>query len=636
MPTGNRGEVSLGRYEILAELGRGGMGVVYQAHDPTINRLVAIKTVSVAALEGDEEAEYRERFFREAQAAGRLSHPRIVTIFDVGEEGTTRSPYIVMEYVAGQSLKKMLSAAPQGLPCDTALRLIEELADALGYAHGQGVVHRDIKPANIIVTEDGHAKITDFGIAKMDLTTATNAGELLGTPAYMSPEQLRGAAVDGRSDLFSLGVVLYALLTGHRPFQGDGNSTVQFKVIHRAPLPAATYNIALPLQVDAILSRAMAKDPSQRYQTGAEMAASVRQVRQQLRLGQNPMPAHMVANTSHLAGAGASQPARASSGVPATAGVKARLLLRGWRVSARAHLSQFWRTDSVLRQIRQLQEPCVRSAQAWREKCTEAVRGLLTTTRPISPRWYFAVLGSVLFIAGLSVLGAHHRASGETAARTTQAALAMPNGTGTTNGPGMPVGVVTPTKPVTQKLASGSSTSGQTHSQPQPAMNAAAHVTGAKKHSPSVGSTADLSKMGSNSMASASGLEAETSAAPQVTKPVAFIPAPTRVAPATLELGVEHQLAEGTMTVWIDGAKVYSDTFQGDVKKRLGIFRKIRGEFAHELTVSAGKHRVRVRVQSADEKYDQSKAVAGNFPENGKLVLNIKCEKNKDMQLALD
>jgi len=614
------------------------MGVVYQAHDPKINRLVAIKTVSLAALEVDEEAEYRERFFREAQAAGRLSHPRIVTIFDVSEEGTTRSPYIVMEYVPGQSLKKLLSTAPQGLPCDTALQLIEELADALGYAHGQGVVHRDIKPANIIVTEDGHAKITDFGIAKMDLTTSTKAGELLGTPAYMSPEQLRGAEVDGRSDLFSLGVVLYTLLTGHRPFQGDGNSTVQFKVMHRAPLPAATYNIALPPQVDRILSQAMAKDPARRYQTGAEMATSICQVRQELSLGQNPIPAVLPASVSHVSARPASQSV-ATTGSPAarTMRVGARGLLADTQRSAWARLLQLWRTDSVVQQIRKWQQLWVRSAQAWGKKCNLSIRKLLTTTPPISPKWYFALLSSVLLVAALTVRGAQHRSSRAMPAGAAHSAVKMPNSTGSVAAPGIPMQAANSTKPASQKPAADARASVQTHSQLQSERNTAGHVTGAKKGSPRPGNSgADLSAMASSSVASTPGLEAEPSAAPQVTKPVAFIPAPARVAPATLELGVEHQLAEGTMTIWIDGAKVYSDTFQGDVKKRLGIFRKIHGAFAHELTVSAGKHRVRVRVQSADEKYDQSKAIAGNFPENGKIVLNIKCEKNKDMQIALD
>jgi serine/threonine protein kinase len=180
------------------------MGVVYKARDPRINRIVAVKTISLAGQAPEDELDYRERFFREAEAAGRISHPGIVTIFDVGEEPETRAPYIVMEFVNGESLDKILfKDADRKLPVETALRLTLELADALDCAHRQGVVHRDLKPANILVTEDGHAKIADFGVAKLNLSNQTLAGRALGTPAYMSPEQLNGEAVDGRSDLFS-------------------------------------------------------------------------------------------------------------------------------------------------------------------------------------------------------------------------------------------------------------------------------------------------------------------------------------------------------------------------------------------------------------------------------------------------
>ncbi len=208
----------VGRYEIDSELGRGAMGVVYRARDPRIDRTVAIKTVSLLGLEPDAEQEYRERFVVEARAAGRLSHPRIVTIFDVAEDPYTLTPYIVMEYVSGRSLEEVLCTENGILPLDTALQVTQELAEALDYAHAQGIVHRDVKPSNIIVAEDGHPKIADFGIAKLNAPDLPQTGRTLGTPAYMSPEQLRGDPVDGRSDLFSLGVILYQLLTRHRPF----------------------------------------------------------------------------------------------------------------------------------------------------------------------------------------------------------------------------------------------------------------------------------------------------------------------------------------------------------------------------------------------------------------------------------
>lgn len=270
----------LGRYEIVAELGRGAMGVVYKARDPKIDRFVALKTISLAGQEPEAEREYRERFFFEAQAAGRLVHPGIVTIFDVGEEPQRRDPYIVMEYIDGQALSKLLSGEKKKLPFSTALRLTEELAEALDYAHAQGVVHRDMKPANILVNEEGHAKIADFGIAKLNLAHLTVPGQVLGTPAYMSPEQLEGEQVDGRSDLFSLGVILYSMITGYRPFQGNSATTVCFKVANREPVPATALDSELPPELDAVLSRAMAKNPGERYQRGMEFAEDIRKLRE--------------------------------------------------------------------------------------------------------------------------------------------------------------------------------------------------------------------------------------------------------------------------------------------------------------------------------------------------------------------
>src|SRR5580765_2011778 len=228
----------VGRYEIDAELGRGAMGVVYRARDPRIDRTVAIKMVSLLGLEPHAEQQYRERFIVEARAAGRLSHPRIVTIHDVAEDPFTLTPYIVMEYVSGPSLEEVLRTENGALPLDTALQVTQELAEALDYAHAQGIVHRDVKPSNIIVATDGHPKIADFGIAKLNASDLPQTGRTLGTPAYMAPEQLRGDPVDGRSDLFSLGIILYQLLTGHRPFQGNSTHTIAFNVLNRDPVPA--------------------------------------------------------------------------------------------------------------------------------------------------------------------------------------------------------------------------------------------------------------------------------------------------------------------------------------------------------------------------------------------------------------
>jgi serine/threonine protein kinase len=270
----------LGRYEIESEVGRGAMGVVFRARDPKIDRSVAIKTISILEQDSDEERDFRERFVLEAKAAGGLSHPGIVTIFDVGEEPESRVPYIVMEYVEGRPLSRILgSSASRKLPLGPALQLAQEIAEALHYAHGRGVVHRDIKPANILVTREGHAKIADFGIAKVSESQITLPGRVLGSPAYMAPEQLSGEPADARSDLFSLGVILYTILTGHRPFQGNSAATVISKVAHHDPLPVTVLEADFPAALNRIISRAIAKDPAQRYQTGAEMAAEIQKLR---------------------------------------------------------------------------------------------------------------------------------------------------------------------------------------------------------------------------------------------------------------------------------------------------------------------------------------------------------------------
>jgi serine/threonine-protein kinase len=256
-----------GRYEVLDKIGGGTMGVVYRARDPVINRIVAVKSISLAGHSEEAQVEYRERFMREAEAAGRLSHPGIVTVFDVGEEPETHTPYMVMEYVKGSSLEHS-----GRLTARVAVALAREIADALECAHAEGVVHRDLKPANILLTEDGHAKIADFGVAKLNLSELTTTGQVLGTPAFMSPEQLNGDPVDGRSDIFSLGVILYTLLTGHRPFQGNSIITVSFKVVHHEPVPPEAFNLTLPPGLNEIVCRAMAKDPAKRYRSAKKMA----------------------------------------------------------------------------------------------------------------------------------------------------------------------------------------------------------------------------------------------------------------------------------------------------------------------------------------------------------------------------
>ncbi|HKY33720.1 MAG TPA: serine/threonine-protein kinase, partial [Candidatus Polarisedimenticolia bacterium] len=264
---------SIGRYEVIEEIGRGAMGVVYLAHDPRIDRRVAIKTIHTAAgLPAAEAEEMRQRFHREAQAAGKLQHPGIVTIYDVGEhEG---SWFIAMECIQGETLEAH-TRADRLLPVETVVSLVVQGCDALDYAHQQRVVHRDIKPANLMLLRNGTLKITDFGLAKNPSTQLTTDGVLIGTPNYMSPEQILGRALDGRSDLFSLSAVLYELLTGSKPFSGDTVTTIMYRIVHEVPPMPHMVSDRIPAPIGRVLMRGLEKDPTQRFQTGQEMARAL-------------------------------------------------------------------------------------------------------------------------------------------------------------------------------------------------------------------------------------------------------------------------------------------------------------------------------------------------------------------------
>jgi eukaryotic-like serine/threonine-protein kinase len=265
----------LGRYQVEKELGKGAMGVVYLGKDPKIGRVVAIKTMALSQeFEADELVEVKERFFREAETAGRLSHTNIVTIYDAGEEHDLC--YIAMELLKGRDLMPYTKAGAT-LPVDKVVSIVARVADALGYAHRQNVVHRDIKPANIMYELEGDVvKVTDFGIARITDSSKTKTGMVLGTPSYMSPEQLQGKKIDGRSDLFSLAVTLYQLASGRLPFEGESMAQLMYRIANENAPDILKYNAALPPAFVAFLDKAMSKDADQRYQTGEEFAAALR------------------------------------------------------------------------------------------------------------------------------------------------------------------------------------------------------------------------------------------------------------------------------------------------------------------------------------------------------------------------
>lgn len=264
----------LGRYKVLKELGRGAMGLVYLGKDPTIQRFVAIKTMRLDHIDNDDKRQdFKTRFFREAESTGRLSHPNIVTIYDAGEEGDLG--YIAMELIEGTPLKQW-ARKPNLMPVNEVLLTVATVADALDHAHQQGVVHRDIKPANIMLTKDRVVKVMDFGIAKMASSSKTQTNMVLGTPTYMSPEQISGKKVDGRSDIFSLGIVLFELLTGQTPFTADNLSALLFSIAHHPHPAIQTLRPDLPQMVQEIVDRALQKELPHRYRRAEEFARELR------------------------------------------------------------------------------------------------------------------------------------------------------------------------------------------------------------------------------------------------------------------------------------------------------------------------------------------------------------------------
>jgi len=270
---------SLGRYQIRGVLGKGAMGLVYEGHDATLNRRVAIKTIQTSDLDEATAKHYEKRFQREVRAVARLNHPHIVQVYDFGNEGDLA--YIVMEYIDGKELKDYLDAK-ESFDLPTIFRLMGELLEALEVAHQAGVIHRDVKPANVMLDGKRRAKLTDFGVARItegDAASAdmTRAGQMIGTPSYMSPEQIQGQAIDRRTDIFSAGVLFYQLLTGRKPFEGAGFPLAK-KIVQDDPtLPSAVTQ--LPPAIDRVVAKALAKAPGKRFQSAREFAEALALVR---------------------------------------------------------------------------------------------------------------------------------------------------------------------------------------------------------------------------------------------------------------------------------------------------------------------------------------------------------------------
>lgn len=262
----------LGKYKISSIIGRGAMGIIYKAHDSLIDRTVALKTIKQDCLDSEDAEQILLRFKTEAQAAGRLSHPNIVTVYEYGEDNGTA--FIAMEYVEGRNLREAITNKER-FPLEAVINIIQGILDGLAYAHGKGVIHRDIKPDNILLLENGKIKITDFGIARIESSNLTQHGDLLGTPAYMSPEQCTGSPVDNRSDIFSTGAILYHLLTGEKPFPGDNMTTIMHRVVHDTPLVPSELNLSISPDLDQCVFKSLSKNPDQRFHDAEEFSTAL-------------------------------------------------------------------------------------------------------------------------------------------------------------------------------------------------------------------------------------------------------------------------------------------------------------------------------------------------------------------------
>ncbi|MFC1770049.1 serine/threonine protein kinase, partial [Nitrospirota bacterium] len=270
---------TLGRYELVRELGQGAMGTVYLAKDPTINREVAIKTLQYDGVAHDQLEEVKRRFLQEAEAAGKLSHPNIMTIYDAGDEHDMA--YLAMEVLIGKDLKDY-STKETLLPMKEVMRIVAAVADALGYAHDNGIVHRDIKPANIMLLEDGTVKVTDFGIARVVESSQTQTGTVMGTPSYMSPEQVAGKKLEGTSDIFSLGSMFYEMLSGEKPFIGDSIATIMFNITNCKFSPIKELCPDIPPCCTRIMNKMLTLDVDKRYQSGSDLANDINKCMEKL------------------------------------------------------------------------------------------------------------------------------------------------------------------------------------------------------------------------------------------------------------------------------------------------------------------------------------------------------------------
>jgi len=624
----------IGRYEIIEELGRGTMGAVFKARDPNIGRIVAIKVILTANLSAEELTIYKQRFYREAQAAGRMLHPGIIAIHDIQEDGKGQ-PYLVMEYAEGHSLHKLLKPNPLGklpdrFPLNKTLDLAGQVADALDYAHSHGVVHRDIKPSNIIVTPEGRAKIADFGIARLEGTEATHTSSITGTPAYMSPEQFKGGAIDKRSDIFSLGAMLYWMTTGHKPFPGESLSQVSFMVVYKEPIPPLEHDPALPPDVAAVLARCLAKNPDDRYPMAKQLVADLHSIaegkplsdrahaaREHLEETIVKAPRPMVAATADVHAKSPAPPAAAPPAAPKAVVAKAA----GPRVPAKPASTA----------------PASRPSAAglWARLTAGHSKGLS------------AALGGILVVLiGIAAITMMRRDA--PAQSPVDQAAAAPSGDAAAapaEGGATPPAAEGETPPAAA-AASGGATAGASQP-PHPVSEGAGaapapHKAGGARRpdAPAPGTTQSAAPP-EQKVAAASSAPAPSGgpapppppvSAPEASKPEpastkpamtpAATSAPAPAAPgatAKLEIECKHNFKQATIEI-LEGTRVL---YAGELVGKSGMFGRESGTLKHSIALRPGKRTLTVRVNSAEAKYSDEKQIEGDFADNVTLRLEI-------------
>lgn len=567
----------IGRYEIVQELGRGAMGAVYKAIDPQIDRTVAIKVILTTNLSPKDLENYKQRFYREARAAGKMSHGSIVTIYDITEDAGGQ-PYLVMEFVQGRTLESVMAdAAGRPLPMAQALDIAKQVAEALDYAHRRGVVHRDVKPANILITDEGVAKIADFGIAKMEGVQLTQTGHMLGTPAFMSPEQFSGGEIDARSDLFSLGTILYWMLTGTKPFHADTLSMVTYKVVFAEPPLPAQVNPELPAPVNHVIARSIAKKPEARYRSCRELADDLESL-----LAGKPVKATPLSAEEQTVTAPPQAPELNVTVAPekTQAVPPPQQLERTVAVSA---------TEASSSDSSRAQPTGAASSVTAKAPASEASPGI----------GKLAIAGVVLALVALGLW-----AFWPAAAPLEQAKVEQEG----------PTKSAPTSKPVEEAPKSAAD------SAPQDAQAQLAAPSTLPAPAPAPSETA--SESGPPPHAKAKGRRERASA-----------PAPVPAGPkATLHIECLHNFREGVLEISSGGRLIMRANLRG-AEQGIGVVKIYNGVFNGDAEIPAGENLFDVRVRSSSSSFDESDQIGGLFREGSSRTMLIEFGKGSALKV---